>query len=190
MVACVVGYVKSLAAYFIENTLLSLYNGAVGDENAFFIRLLSTTIMQEVVLMKATVYAHPAYEIVKVDPRIFGSFVEHLGRVVYGGLYEPGHPLADENGLRTDVLELVKKMGVSVVRYPGGNFVSGYNWEDGTGPKEDRPRRLELAWMTIETNEVGIDEFQEWANLYGDEKIEPKTGKVIYITDEQLEQLK
>jgi alpha-N-arabinofuranosidase len=103
------------------------------------------------------------YTIGKVDDRLFGSFIEHLGRAVYGGIYEPGHPEADEEGFRKDVLELVKALQVPVVRYPGGNFVSGYNWEDGIGPKEQRPKRLELAWASIEPNQFGADEFASWA---------------------------
>ena len=99
----------------------------------------------------------------KIDKRIYSSFVEHMGRVVYTGIYEPDHPAADEDGFRQDVLEKVKEMGVTYVRYPGGNFVSNYDWRDGTGPKEERPRRLELAWRAIETNEVGINEFMKWA---------------------------
>ena len=97
-----------------------------------------------------------------VDPRLYGSFIEHLGRAVYNGIYEPGHPTADEDGLRQDVLELVRESGVTIVRYPGGNFVSGYNWEDGVGLKENRPRRLDLAWFTIEPNQFGTDEFMRW----------------------------
>lgn len=99
------------------------------------------------------------------DPRLFGSFVEHLGRGVYGGIYEPSHPSADENGFRTDVLELVRELGVTTVRYPGGNFVSGYNWRDGVGPRETRPRRLDLAWKSIETNQFGTDEFIDWCRI-------------------------
>jgi Alpha-L-arabinofuranosidase len=98
----------------------------------------------------------------EVDKRIYGSFIEHLGRAVYGGIYEPDHPSADEQGFRSDVLELVKGLNVPIVRYPGGNFVSGYNWEDGIGPVADRPRRLELAWRTIEPNLVGFNEFVDW----------------------------
>lgn len=98
----------------------------------------------------------------KVDKRIFGSFIEHLGRAVYGGIYEPEHPLADADGFRTDVLEKVIKLNVPIVRYPGGNFVSGYNWEDGVGPKELRPQRLELAWGVTEPNSFGTDEFMKW----------------------------
>lgn len=112
--------------------------------------------------MKATIFADRRFPIGNIDRRVFGSFLEHLGRAIYGGIYDPDHPLADDMGFRTDVLELVKKLDVPVIRYPGGNFVSGYNWEDGIGPKEQRPRRTELAWFTIEPNQVGIDEFQEW----------------------------
>ncbi len=103
----------------------------------------------------------------KTDERIFGSFVEHLGRCVYGGIYEPGHPEADENGFREDVLKLIKELNVPIVRYPGGNFVSGYNWEDGIGPVENRPKRLELAWGTLETNRFGTDEFMAWCKKAG-----------------------
>lgn len=105
---------------------------------------------------------HPELAIGEIDRRLYGSFVEHLGRCVYGGIYEPLHPSADENGFRTDVLNLVRDIGVPVVRYPGGNFVSAYNWEDGIGAKERRPRRLDLAWRTVETNQFGTDEFIDW----------------------------
>ncbi|MBF0687366.1 MAG: alpha-N-arabinofuranosidase [Cellulomonas sp.] len=105
----------------------------------------------------------PAFVVAPVNRRVFGSFVEHMGRCVYGGLYEPGHLTADEDGLRGDVLALVREMGVTAVRYPGGNFVSGYRWEDGVGPVEDRPTRLDPAWKTIETNAFGLNEFMRWA---------------------------
>ncbi|WEG14964.1 alpha-N-arabinofuranosidase [Pullulanibacillus sp. KACC 23026] len=104
------------------------------------------------------------YKIAEVDKRIYGSFIEHLGRAVYGGIYDPTHPDADEDGFRKDVIDLVNELKLPIVRYPGGNMVSAYNWEDGVGPKELRPRRLELAWRTIETNEVGTNEFMKWAN--------------------------
>ncbi len=103
------------------------------------------------------------YKIGKVDDRLFGSFIEQWGRAVYGGIYEPGHSLADEEGYRKDVIELVKNLNIPVIRYPGGNMLSGYNWEDGVGPKEERPRRLELAWRSIETNQFGTNEFIKWA---------------------------
>ena len=111
----------------------------------------------------------PSAVVGQVNRRLFGSFVEHLGRCVYDGIYEPGHPSADANGFRADVVELVKELGVSAIRYPGGNFVSGYRWEDGVGPVADRPRRLDLAWHSTETNEVGLDEFASWLGLVGSE---------------------
>ncbi|MEO5921166.1 MAG: alpha-N-arabinofuranosidase [Pseudolysinimonas sp.] len=104
-----------------------------------------------------------------VNRRLFGSFVEHLGRCVYDGIYEPGHPAADADGFRTDVLDLVRELGVSTIRYPGGNFVSGYRWEDGVGPRSERPRRVDLAWHSTETNEVGLDEFARWIDKAGSE---------------------
>ena len=111
-------------------------------------------------MKEARIILDSAYTIGRIDPRLYGSFIEHLGRAVYGGIYEPGHPLADEQGFRRDVIDRVRALGVPVVRYPGGNFVSGFNWEDSVGP--DRPKRLDLAWFTTETNEVGMHEFCDW----------------------------
>jgi alpha-N-arabinofuranosidase len=105
----------------------------------------------------------PAFRIGPVDPRLFGSFVEHMGRCVYGGIFEPGHDHADTDGLRQDVLKLTHELGITLVRYPGGNFVSGYRWEDGVGPVGERPRRLDLAWRSVETNAFGLNEFMTWA---------------------------
>jgi alpha-N-arabinofuranosidase len=102
------------------------------------------------------------YTLAKIDNRLYSSFVEHLGRAVYQGIYEPGHPAADEQGFRRDVIELVKDLNVPLVRYPGGNFLSGYNWRDGIGPKNERPVRLDLAWKSLESNQIGIDEFYDW----------------------------
>jgi alpha-N-arabinofuranosidase len=113
--------------------------------------------------MKAKLTVHREFSIGETDRRIFGSFIEHLGRAVYSGIYEPGHPKADTNGFREDVASLVRELGVTVVRYPGGNFVSGYNWEDGVGPLEKRPARLDLAWGTKESNRFGTNEFAVWA---------------------------
>jgi alpha-N-arabinofuranosidase len=112
------------------------------------------------------------YQIAHTDPRLFGSFIEHLGRAVYTGIYEPTHPTADEQGFRRDVLDLVRQLQVPVIRYPGGNFVSGYNWTDGIGPVENRPKRLDLAWKSIETNEIGIDEFVDWCQKAGSQVME------------------
>lgn len=119
--------------------------------------------------MKSKITVNKKFSIGDIDRRIYGSFIEHLGRAVYEGIYEPTHPTADDMGFRTDVIKLVKKLSIPIIRYPGGNFVSGYNWEDGTGDKSKRPRRMDLAWGAIETNQVGIDEFQEWAKRVGSE---------------------
>lgn len=102
------------------------------------------------------------FNVAAVDERIYGSFIEHLGRAVYDGLYQPGNPLSDENGFRKDVMELVRELNVPIIRYPGGNFVSNFFWEDSVGPLADRPKRLELAWRSLEKNEVGLNEFSKW----------------------------
>ena len=107
----------------------------------------------------------PAFSIGEVDRKLYGSFLEHLGRAVYTGVYEPGHPSANEQGFRQDVLDLVRELRVPIVRYPGGNFVSNYDWKDGIGPKNERPSRLDLAWHSIESNEVGVNEFAAWCEL-------------------------
>ena len=115
----------------------------------------------------ASVTIDPAFVVGPVRPRTFGSFVEHLGRSVYTGLHDPGHPTADADGFRGDVVDLTRELGVSTVRYPGGNFVSGYRWEDGIGPVDQRPRRLDLAWHSSDPNLVGVDEFMRWAARTG-----------------------
>jgi alpha-N-arabinofuranosidase len=117
--------------------------------------------------MKARVTAHKDYVISKVDGRIYSAFLEHLGRAVYTGIYQPGHPTADQNGMRGDVAALVRDLQIPYVRYPGGNFVSAYNWEDGVGPKDSRPTRLDLAWHTSDSNAVGVHEFADWCDTVG-----------------------
>jgi alpha-N-arabinofuranosidase len=116
-------------------------------------------------MLSSHVIADADFVIAPVARHIFGSFVEHLGRCVYEGIYEPGHPSADENGFRTDVLALIRELGPTIIRYPGGNFVSGYNWEDGVGPKNQRPVRLDLAWGSTETNQFGTNEFMDWCKI-------------------------
>lgn len=111
---------------------------------------------------KAKMTVDREYRISRIDKRMYGSFIEHLGRAVYNGIYQPGHPGADEDGFRKDVLELVRELDVPIVRYPGGNFVSNFYWEDSVGPRGDRKKRLDLAWRTLETNEFGINEFTKW----------------------------
>ena len=120
-------------------------------------------------LKKAQVIIDPNFVVGEVDKRIFGSFIEHLGRAVYEGIYQPGSKFADENGLRKDVMELIKEINVPIVRYPGGNFVSAYHWEDGVGPVAERPKKIELAWGVVETNEFGLNEFMDWAKKVGTE---------------------
>ncbi len=102
-----------------------------------------------------------------LDRNLFGSFLEHLGRAIYEGIYDPGSPLSDANGFRKDVMEEVRNLGVPIIRYPGGNFVSGYNWLDGVGPRKDRPRVLDKAWNTIDTNQIGTNEFMAWSKMVG-----------------------
>ncbi|TYB71320.1 alpha-N-arabinofuranosidase [Nonomuraea sp. PA05] len=118
-------------------------------------------------MLNARVAVDREFRISPVRRRTFGSFVEHLGRCVYTGIHDPGHPTADADGFRGDVIELTRELGVSTVRYPGGNFVSGYRWEDGIGPVAERPRRLDLAWHSTEPNTVGVDEFMRWARKAG-----------------------
>jgi alpha-N-arabinofuranosidase len=109
----------------------------------------------------------PSFVVAPVSRNTFGTFVEHLGRCVYGGIHDPGHPTADADGFRGDVIDFVRELGISTVRYPGGNFVSGYRWEDGIGPVADRPARKDLAWHSTEPNLVGVDEFMRWAKKAG-----------------------
>lgn len=120
--------------------------------------------------LKSRIVVDRDFTIATLDRRVFGTFVEHMGRCVYGGIYEPGHPTADKNGFRRDVLELTRELGPTIVRYPGGNFLSGYNWEDGVGPKDQRPTRLDLAWGSTETNQFGTNEFIDWCRTA---RIEP-----------------
>jgi alpha-N-arabinofuranosidase len=108
-----------------------------------------------------------------ITPLLFGGFAEHMGRCVYGGLYDPGSPQADERGFRRDVQAALREMRISVLRYPGGNMLSGYDWRDGVGPRESRPRRRELAWQSIETNQFGTNEFIDYCRATG---IEPMLG--------------
>jgi len=121
-------------------------------------------------MRSAKVLLDQDFTIGATDPRLFGAFIEHLGRCVYGGIYEPGHPTADAKGFRQDVMALVRELKPTIMRYPGGNFVSGYNWEDGVGPLEQRPRRLDYAWLSTEPNSFGTNEFIDWCRMAG---IEP-----------------
>ncbi|KAL7780569.1 hypothetical protein CFE70_010593 [Pyrenophora teres f. teres 0-1] len=112
---------------------------------------------------------HPAHPIAKINDNVYGGFTEHMGRCIYGGIYDPGNSLSDDRGFRKDVIEAFKELNVPVVRYPGGNFVATYHWLDGVGPKENRPKRPELAWIGIEPNTFGTDEFMQWCEEVGTE---------------------
>jgi alpha-L-arabinofuranosidase len=119
--------------------------------------------------MTATVRIDLDRRLGRVDRRLFGGFIEHLGRCIYGGVFEPGSPLSDERGFRRDVLEAARALRIPLLRWPGGNFVSGYHWTDGIGPPEQRPRRIELAWAGEESNRFGTDEFVEYCRALGAE---------------------
>ncbi len=119
--------------------------------------------------MKTSIYVNRSFPIDAIDPNIYGGFLEHIGRCIYTGVYEPSHPKADKDGFRTDVLELVKELGMPITRYPGGNFVSGFDWKDAIGPKARRPQRPDYAWFAMEPNEFGVDEFMKWCRKAGTE---------------------
>ena len=120
-------------------------------------------------LKKARIIIDRDFKVGEIDKRIYGSFIEHLGRAVYEGIYQPESSLSDRNGFRKDVMKLIREIRVPIVRYPGGNFVSNFRWEDSVGPKKDRPSRIELAWGVVETNDFGLDEFMKWAKAVGTE---------------------
>src|SRR5271169_499184 len=111
------------------------------------------------------IYADSRRTIAPVNREVFGSFLEHLGRAIYEGIYDPQSKLSDSNGFRKDILDEIKKLGVPIIRYPGGNFVSGYNWLDGIGPKASRPAVLDKAWNSAETYQFGTNEFLAWCKL-------------------------
>src|ERR1044072_5750369 len=117
--------------------------------------------------MRARASIHRDFRIATVDDRVYSAFLEHLGRAVYTGIYEPDHKTADKDGFRADVLSLVKDLKLPLVRYPGGNFVSNYDWQDGIGPREKRPHRLDLGWKKPKTNEIDTDEFVRWCRKAG-----------------------
>jgi alpha-N-arabinofuranosidase len=117
------------------------------------------------------IYVDSRRTISPLDRNLFGSFLEHLGRAIYEGIYDPGSKLSDANGFRKDVMDEVRQMGVPIIRYPGGNFVSGYNWLDGVGPKQDRPKQLDKAWNSMDSNQFGTNEFMTWCKAVGTEPL-------------------
>ncbi len=141
--------------------------GIACSANFSFGRFLSAQTQAANPSETVRVYVDTRRTLAPLDRNLFGSFLEHLGRAIYEGIYDPGSKLSDANGLRKDVMDEVRQMGVPIIRYPGGNFVSGYNWLDGVGPKQDRPRVLDKAWNSINSNQFGTNEFMAWCKAVG-----------------------
>ncbi len=141
--------------------------GIACSANFSFGRFLSAQTQAANPSETVRVYVDTRRTLAPLDRNLFGSFLEHLGRAIYEGIYDPGSKLSDSNGLRKDVMDEVRQMGVPIIRYPGGNFVSGYNWLDGVGPKQDRPRVLDKAWNSINSNQFGTNEFMAWCKAVG-----------------------
>jgi alpha-N-arabinofuranosidase len=145
--------------------------GIACSANLAFGRFLSAQTPPSDPSAVVKVFVDTRRTVAPLDRNLFGSFLEHLGRAIYEGIYDPGSKLADANGLRKDVIDEIRQLGVPIVRYPGGNFVSGYNWLDGVGPKENRPRVLDKAWNTLNTNQFGTNEFMAWCKAVGTEPL-------------------
>jgi alpha-N-arabinofuranosidase len=141
--------------------------GIACSANFAFGRFLSAQTQNANSGQAVRVYVDTRRTLAPLDRNLFGSFLEHLGRAIYEGIYDPGSKLSDANGLRKDVIDEVRQLGVPIIRYPGGNFVSGYNWLDGVGPKQDRPRVLDKAWNSLNTNQFGTNEFMAWCKAVG-----------------------
>src|SRR5215471_988196 len=140
--------------------------GVAGCASAMFGRLLSAQTVSNAG-PEVRIYIDSRRTIAPLDRNLFGSFLEHLGRAIYGGIYDPGSALAAADGFRKDVIDEIRRLGVPIIRYPGGNFVSGYNWLDGVGPKQERPRVLDKAWNSINTNQFGTNEYMAWCKAVG-----------------------
>jgi len=154
------GFLKQSAVAGLACSANTLLGGTTGLVKSAFAQNTSSTTL-------ARVYVDTRRTISPIDKNLFGSFLEHLGRAIYEGIYDPGSKLSDSNGFRKDVLNEIRQLGVPIIRYPGGNFVSGYNWLDAVGPKQNRPRVLDKAWNSIETNQFGTNEFLAWCKLVG-----------------------
>ena len=139
--------------------------GLALSANSIFGRFLSAQTSSTG--MQVRIFIDARRTVAPVDRNLFGSFLEHLGRAIYEGIYDPGSKLSDSNGFRKDVMDEIRKLGVPIIRYPGGNFVSGYNWLDGVGPKENRPRVLDKAWNAMNSNQFGTNEFMAWCKATG-----------------------
>jgi len=151
---------------FLQNTSTV---GLAWSANAMFGRLLSAQASGPDQI--ARIFIDSRRSIGPIDRNLFGSFLEHLGRAIYEGIYDPGSKLSDSNGFRKDVIQEIKQLGVPIIRYPGGNFVSGYNWLDGVGPKQERPRVLDKAWNSMNSNQFGTNEYMAWCKAVGTEPL-------------------
>src|SRR6266568_5162376 len=145
--------------------------GLAYSANTLFGRLLSAQTGSSAANQPVRVFIDSRRAISPIDRNLFGSFLEHLGRAIYEGISDPGSKLSDSNGFRKDVMEEIRHLGVPIIRYPGGNFVSGYNWLDGVGPKQDRPRVLDRAWNSLNSNQFGTNEFLAWCKAVGTEPL-------------------
>jgi alpha-N-arabinofuranosidase len=125
--------------------------------------------LRESAMSPSQIYIDTNRVISEISPLLFSGFAEHMGRCIYEGIYDPASPQADENGLRKDVLAALGELNFRSMRYPGGNFLSGYRWEDGVGPRDQRPRRRDLAWQSIETNQFGTNEFMAFCKTVNTE---------------------
>src|SRR5450631_4764902 len=141
--------------------------GVAGATSTVFGRYLSAQTAPMSASDSARIYVDSRRTIGALDRNLFGSFLENLGRAIYEGIYDPASPLSDSNGLRKDLMDQIRKLGVPIVRYPGGNFVSGYNWLDGVGPKQDRPKVLDKAWNALQSNQFGTNEYMIWCKQVG-----------------------
>ena len=141
--------------------------GLACSSNFAFGRFLSAQTQSTNPSEAVRVFVDARRTLAPLDRNLFGSFLEHLGRAIYEGIYDPGSKLSDANGMRKDVIDEVRQLGVPIIRYPGGNFVSGYNWLDGVGPKQDRPRVLDKAWNSLNSNQFGTNEFMAWCKAVG-----------------------
>jgi alpha-N-arabinofuranosidase len=145
---------------FLQTTIAG---GLACSANLAFGRFLSAQTSSAV----SRIFVDSRRTVAPLDRNVFGSFLEQLGRAIYEGIYDPGSKLSDANGYRKDVMEEISKLGVPIIRYPGGNFVSGYNWLDGVGPKKDRPLVLDKAWNALNSNQFGTNEFMAWCKAVG-----------------------
>lgn len=145
--------------------------GLACSTNTFLGRFLSAQTQSSNANEPSRIFIDSRRTISPLDRNLFGSFIEHLGRAVYEGIYDPGNKLSDANGFRIGVLKEIEQLRVPIIRYPGGNFVSGYNWLDGVGPRKERPVVLDKAWNTLESNQFGTNEFMSWCKLVGAEPL-------------------